>query len=64
MACKFICDGCGKEVNAIFIHPGGYFKPNSWYQRQDKDGSQEACSRKCIEEIAKKTGKTNVVAPF
>lgn len=64
MACEFICDGCGKKQEASFYYPGGYFKPNKWFQRQDKNGIQDACSRRCIEKIAKETGKTNVIVPF
>lgn len=65
MACKFVCDGCGKEVPARYYASSyDYTKPIDWFQRGDKDGIQDACSRECIEIIAKKTGKTAVVAPF
>lgn len=63
MACEFICDGCGKRQQ-VSPFPGGWFKPSSWYERSDKDGTQVACSRECIKVIAEKTGKTDVVAPF
>lgn len=63
MACKFICDGCGKESSAYF-NGLQYFKPGSWFQRADEDGPQDACSRECIDTIAKKTGKTGVVIPI
>jgi hypothetical protein len=63
MACEFICDGCGKRQKVEAL-PGGWFKPHNWYERQDTDGAQVACSRECIEKIAKETGKTNVVLPF
>jgi hypothetical protein len=62
MACEFICDGCGKRQSASFN--GDWMKPHSWFQRADKDGVQDACSRECIEKIAKKTNKTSVVLPF
>jgi hypothetical protein len=62
MPVKFICDGCGKET-IVGKYPGGWFKPNSWYERSDKDGAQIACSRECIESIAAKSGKTSVVLP-
>lgn len=63
MACEFICDGCGKRQQVGWFL-SGWFKPSSWYERSDKDGSQIACSRECIAKIAEKTGKTDVVAPF
>jgi hypothetical protein len=66
MACEFICDGCGKRQKAIFTKRGapGWFKPGSWFQRQDDDGPQDACSRECIEKIAMESGKTDVVLPI
>ncbi len=64
MACKFICDGCGKEEKAIQDYDGRWNKPRDWYKRQDEDGCQDACSRDCIDIIAKNTGKTNVVIPL
>jgi len=63
MGCKFICDGCGKEASAT-NNGQNWFKPNSWFERSDKDGIQTVCSRKCIEKVSKKTGKTHLVAPF
>lgn len=63
MACEFICDGCGKRQR-VGRFPGGWFSPNSWFERSDDDGGQVACSRECIEKVAKETGKTGVVAPF
>ncbi len=64
MACKFICDGCGKEEPAEQNHMGNWFHPRDWYERSDKDGIQTACSRGCIELIAKKSGKSPVVLPI
>ncbi len=62
MACEYICDGCGKRTKAT--HNGcDWFKPNTWFQRSDDDGPQDACSRECIEEVSKETGKTAVVLP-
>lgn len=63
MACFFECDNCGKRQQ-VTPWPGGWFKPDHWYERSDKDGTQTVCSRKCIEELAAKTGKTNVVLPI
>lgn len=63
MACEYICDGCGKRVKAT--HNGlRWLKPPSWFQRSDEDGPQDACSRECIEKIAKESGKTGVVLPI
>lgn len=61
MGCEFICDGCGKREPAEEGAGGNWLKPYSWFQRSDEDGIQVACCRKCIDKIAKKTGKTNVV---
>lgn len=65
MACEYICDGCGKRAPGVFWLMGdaGWHKPNSWFQRQDKDGPQDACCRECIKKIADKSGKTSVVLP-
>jgi hypothetical protein len=63
MAVEFICDGCGKREPGFFAH-GNAFKPSSWYARSDKDGTQVACSRACIEVVAAKSGKTAVVLPI
>lgn len=62
MACEFICDGCGKRCQ-VPHYPGGWFKPTNWYERSDDDGAQVACSRECIEKVAKESGKTDVVLP-
>lgn len=64
MACEFICDGCGKRAAGKATTQGYWFKPHDWYERSDKDGTQTACSRECIDRIAEKTGKTRVVLPF
>ena len=63
MACKYICDGCGKEESATEIN-GKYHKPSSWFIRGDKDGVQVACSRTCIEKISEKTGVKKAICPF
>jgi len=63
MACKYVCDACGKECYAN--HNGrSWFKPYTWFQRSDDDGPQDACSRECIQIIASKSGKTSVVVPI
>lgn len=64
MACKYICDGCGKEAEAVHYDRLGWSKPPSWYQRSDKDGPQDACSRACIDKISEASGKTGVVLPI
>lgn len=63
MACEFTCDGCGKKSPALF-NGRDYFKPGPWFQRSDKDGIQDACSRECVDKIATKTGKTAIVIPL
>lgn len=64
MMVEYICDGCGKREPGHEDRSGNAHKPRSWYQRTDDDGTQTACSRKCIETIAEKSGKSAVVAPF
>lgn len=63
MACEYVCDGCGKREPAV-LYPGGLFKPAAWYERSDEDGVQHACSRECIEKVARTSGKTSVVLPI
>lgn len=51
MACEFICDGCGRRQR-VRNWPGGWFKPDSWYERVDKKGKAWiACSRECIDTL-------------
>lgn len=66
MSATIKCDGCGKEEPMVRYPNGsrGWFKPESWYQREDEDGVQVACSRECIKKIADKSGKTEVVIPL
>lgn len=64
MACEYTCDGCGKKQPAIHYGHGEWQKPHNWFQRSDRDGPQDACSRECIEKIAEKSGKTKVILPF
>lgn len=66
MACVYICDGCGKKEPGRYLSTNpsaSWLKPYSWFQRGDKDGIQDACSRECIEKIAARTGKTKTVIP-
>ncbi len=37
----------------------GWHKPFNWFQRQDKDGIQDACCIKCVEKVAEQSGKSN-----
>lgn len=66
MAAEIICDGCGQRDKMVYYPHGtsGWHKPDSWFQRQDEDGPQDACCRKCIDKIAEKSGKTKVVLPI
>ncbi len=63
MAAKFICDACGKEEPAQIGGRRDWIKPSSWFQRADKDGIQDACSRACILAVAQRTGKTGSILP-
>ena len=60
--CEFTCQGCGAKVPGVY---GGHawHKPSSWFERSDDDGVQTVCSRRCIEIVAEKTGKTGCVLP-
>lgn len=64
MAIEFICDGCGKKEPAKRGYRGEPIKPPEWFSRIDGEGEQHACCRNCVQIVAKKTGKTQVVAPF
>ncbi|HTQ47474.1 MAG TPA: hypothetical protein VMI75_32180 [Polyangiaceae bacterium] len=64
MACKFICDGCGKEAPGYYSPAHNWHKPLHWFERADEDGPQTVCSRECIDKVAAKTGKTGVVLPL
>lgn len=60
------CDGCGKDSGYV-VEQGqlrAHAKPSLWYARQDEDGEQIACSRACIDIIAKNTNKTSVILPW
>jgi hypothetical protein len=63
MAAESICDGCGKRAAMVAGQDGRWHKPRPWFERSDNDGIQTACSRECIEKIAKETGKTPCVLP-
>ena len=65
MSCKYVCDGCGKESPAARYENNTtrWFKPHEWFQRGDKDGIQDACSRECVEKVSVKTGKSSLVSP-
>lgn len=58
------CNGCGLKQSARIGPRGEIIKPSYWYEREDEDGKQTACSRDCIDTIAKKSGKTRVVMPW
>ena len=58
--CIFICDGCGKRGVGT-SGSSSWHTPRSWFERGDDDGIQVACSRACIEKVAKESGKTDVV---
>ncbi len=56
---EVICDGCGKREQVK-----RFAKPFDWFTREDAEGVQIACSRPCIAEVAKTTGKTGLVIPL
>lgn len=60
----FVCDGCGCQEEGFFNGNGDAVKPRHWFQRSDKEGVQMACSRTCIDKVAKQSGKTSLVSPI
>ena len=64
MAVIYVCDGCGKQEPADRSARGDAIKPRLWFGRMDKDGEQFACSRECVDKVAKATGKTDLVLPI
>lgn len=59
------CDGCGELAPGEFgAGSCASHKPRDWFARKDSDGVQVACSRRCIDTIATKSGKTSVVLPI
>ena len=61
---EFVCGGCGKRERGVFA-AGRWYKPYFWFERgYDAGDVQIACSRECIEKIARKTGKTSIVKPI
>jgi hypothetical protein len=70
MSCKFICDGCGKEVEGYY-NGIQWFKPNSWFAKNVEIEVKEkkticihACSRGCIEKASKKYETNDLVLPI
>ena len=63
MSAESICDGCGMRAPMVSSRGGNWFKPSSWYERTDDEGTQTACSRECIQKTADMSGKTSVVLP-
>lgn len=64
MAAEIICDGCGKREPMIHGNDGLFHKPSKWFSRSDDDGIQIACSRECIDKVAKETGKSRSILPW
>lgn len=63
--CTIRCMGCGKDATGEFSqHSQAWHKPRYWYQRSDKDGVQVACSERCIDTVAKASGKSAVKLPI
>lgn len=59
MSIEVICDGCGRREAVT-----RFAKPYHWFSREDEDGVQLACDRRCIERTAKDSGKTGLVLPI
>ena len=52
MACKYICDACGKESSA-FLGYEDWIKPENWFIRPHLDRFQDACSVDCVDKLKK-----------
>ena len=50
---EFTCMGCGRRAHGEFYNHH-FYKPHDWFEREDKDGVQLACSRKCIAAISQR----------
>ena len=67
VGCIYVCGGCGRKERAGWWKQNinrGFVKPADWYERADESGIQIACSRRCIDTIAARTGKPASVFPF
>lgn len=53
MSCRYICDGCGKELPASFDGWKGWSKPRDWLVRVSIDRQKrfDACSHECRKKI-------------
>lgn len=74
MAAEIICDGCGRRAPMIVGATGNWYKPGNWYERtqfQEDAGGRlgrpvrnwTACSRECIEKLAKEDKSHGLVLP-
>lgn len=63
MSTIFVCDGCGKRTEPRFSK----WSPNDWFSKKEVVGMTEmtyhACSRECIEVVAKKFNTSHLVLP-
>ena len=69
MSYKVVCDNCGKEQttssnNDWVNNPINPETNTQWYSRRNNRNTIHACSRRCLEQYAEKSGSTNVVLPF
>lgn len=56
MSCTYRCDQCGKEEAAEALK-GVYLKPETWFQRTEKEIIHDVCSMDCALKLNSKTGK-------
>ena len=73
MSTQYTCDGCGRTQQGIWnghkwdrplVDSGKRGGGNFWWERQDEDGIQHACSHECIDKTDQKSGKRNWVFPW
>ena len=62
--CEFTCQGCGEKAPGVYGRDHAWHKPDQWFERSEDDGVQTVCSRRCIDKVAARTGKTSVVLPL
>jgi len=54
MACKFICDGCGKEERVVISPDKVFRKPQSWFGKGEAEDFQLVCSLECVDKLKEK----------
>ena len=69
MSAESICDACGKRFPMRTGQLGTWHKPSHWYERTDfPEGKPPktwtACSRECIDKLAKEQSVPETIRPI